>query len=243
MKRKSIIPAILFIHGILGIPDYFASYLPLVPPDWQVCNMLLKGHGGSVRDFSAASMDEWKQQVENALCALLKSHEKVVIAAHSMGTLLAIQQALKKPVAALFLINVPFKVRIRPELFRISWKVFWGDIRPDDKWTLAAQRAYGIERDPHVLRYLGWIPRYLELFSEIKRTRETAHRLTVPCQVYLSVQDEMVSLKGRKVLEGNPYVTLTILHESGHFYYSPEAQRQLREDFCMLVGRVQAGKD
>ena len=127
--------------------------------------------------------------------------------------------------------------------FRISWKVFWGDIRPDDKWTLAAQRVYGIERDPHVLRYLGWIPRYLELFSEIKRTRETAHRLTVPCQVYLSVQDEMVSLKGRKVLEGNPYVTLTILHESGHFYYSPEAQRQLREDFCMLVGRVQAGKD
>lgn len=234
--------AVLFIHGILGIPDYFAPFWPLVPGDWSVCNMLLKGHGGSVRDFSAASMDEWKQQVEKTLQALLESHERIVIVAHSMGTLFAIQQALEKPVAALFLIHVPLKVRIRPELFRISWKVFWGTVRPDDKWALAAERAYGMERDWHILRYLGWIPRYLELFSEIRRTGKMAHRLAVPCQAYLSVLDEMVSPKAGRVFAGNPYVTLTMLEESGHFYCSPEAWKLLLDDFRLLVRRIQAGE-
>ena len=99
--------AILFIHGILGIPEYFRPYLSLVPPDWSVYNMLLKGHGRGVRDFSHASMAQWKQQVDEALRMLSESHDKVVIAAHSMGTLFALQQAREREVAALFLINVP----------------------------------------------------------------------------------------------------------------------------------------
>jgi len=32
-------------------------------------------------------------------------------------------------------------------LFRTSWRVFTGNIKPDDKWSLAAQNAYSIERD------------------------------------------------------------------------------------------------
>lgn len=235
--------AILFIHGILGIPEYFRPYLSLVPPDWSVYNILLKGHGRGVRDFSHASMAQWKQQVDEALRTLSESHDKVVIAAHSMGTLFALQQARERLVAALFLINVPLRVRIRPELFRIAWKVFWGDIRPEDEWALAAQRAYGMDPDLHILRYLGWIPRYLELFSEIRRTRaclRTASGLTTRCQVYLSCRDEMVSPKSGKLWAGNPYVTVTMLKKSGHFYYSPKAQKKLQEGFRRMVSQVQA---
>lgn len=231
--------AILFIHGILGIPEYFRPYLALVPPDWSVCQILLKGHGGKVRDLSAASMEQWKQQVEKEYRTLSRSHDKVVIAAHSMGTLLALQQVLEKPAAALFLVNVPFRVRIRPELFRIVWKVFWGNIRPGDSRALAAQRAYGMDRDWHILRYLGWIPRYRELFAEIRKTRNLAPVLTTRCRVYLSEQDEMVSPESGRVWAGNPYVTVTMLKGSGHFYYSPEACKQLQEGFCQMVREVQ----
>lgn len=48
--------AVLFVHGILGSPAQFAPFLPLVPQDWSFCNLLLQGHGGGARDFSAASM-------------------------------------------------------------------------------------------------------------------------------------------------------------------------------------------
>lgn len=230
--------AILFVHGILGTPDHFESFLPLVPSNWSIYNILLKGHGGSVKDFSAASMAEWKQQVHEALQLLLATHSKVIIAAHSMGTLFVIQEAIDNPIAALFLLNVPLKVRIRFQLLKTAWRVFRGNIKQSDAWSLAAERAYGIDRDPHIFRYLGWIPRYMELFSEIRKTRKLAYKLAVPCRMYLSSQDEMVSPKSGKAFEKNAYVTVKALSSSGHFYYSSTDQQLLRDDFVDMIKDV-----
>lgn len=99
--------AVLFVHGILGSPAQFAPFLPLVPQDWSFCNLLLQGHGGGARDFSAASMAVWREQTRQAFAELRAQHETVVIAAHSMGTLFAVQEAVRSPVEGLFLLNVP----------------------------------------------------------------------------------------------------------------------------------------
>ena len=90
--------AVLFVHGILGSPAQFAPFLPLVPQDWSFCNLLLQGHGGGARDFSAASMAVWREQTRQAFAELRAQHETVVIAAHSMGTLFAVQEAVRSPV-------------------------------------------------------------------------------------------------------------------------------------------------
>ena len=71
--------AILFIHGILGTTSHFEPFLSLIPPNWSICNLSLKGHGGSVKDFSQASMTEWKQQVKNALEELSETNNKIII--------------------------------------------------------------------------------------------------------------------------------------------------------------------
>ena len=233
--------AILFVHGILGTPDHFKPFLPFVPTDWSVYNMLLKGHGGRVKDFSAASMAAWKQQVHDAVRELLETNDRIVIVAHSMGTLFAIQEAVNAPVAALFLMNVPLKIRIRFRLFQTSWRVFRGNIKPDDVVTLAAQKACGIEQDGHILRYLGWIPRYLELFAEIKKTRRFAQKLTAPSQVYLSLEDEMVSPKSGRLFEQNLHTAITMLNTSMHFYYSPEDQQRVQEDFRNWIQKLSDG--
>lgn len=230
--------AILFIHGILGTPDHFKPFLSLVPPNWSIYNILLKGHGGSVKDFSAASMAEWKQQVHETLKTILTTHSRVAIVAHSMGTLFAIQEAVETPIAALFLLNVPLIVHIRPQLFKTSWRIYRGNVKSDDVWSLAAQSAYGIDRDTHILRYLGWIPRYFELFSEIRRTRKIVYKLTVPCKVYLSMKDEMVSPKTGKIFEKIISVTVKTLNTSGHFYYSPRDRQILQEDFLDMLQRM-----
>lgn len=230
--------AILFIHGILGTPDHFIPFLPFVPSNWSIYNVLLKGHGGSVKDFSAASMNEWKQQVHIAFQSLSASHDKVVIVAHSMGTLFAMQEAINNQAAALFLLNTPLKIRITPRLFSTSWKIFYGKIRPSDERVIAAHRAYGIDSDTNILHYIGWVPRYLELFSEIRKTRKITHKLTAAAQVYLSLQDEMVSPKSGKAFEKNSHVTVKLLNTSGHFYYSPQDQRMLQKDFCDMVQKL-----
>ena len=227
--------AVLFVHGILGTPDHFIPFLSLVPPEDSVINLLLEGHGGSVRDFSAASMDRWKQQVCKALQTLRADHNRVVIAAHSMGTLLAIQEAVKEPVAALFLLNVPLSVRPTPQLLPTVWAVCRSRSPLGDQRLLAARNACSIQQDPRFWRYLGWVPRYAELFSEIGRTRKLVQSLTVPCYAYFSLKDEMVSPKSAGFLAGNPFITVKTLAGSGHFYYTPEDLRLLQADFSHML--------
>ena len=231
--------AILFIHGILGKPDYFNPFLPLVPSCWTIENILLKGHGGSVRDLAAASMAEWKQQVHGALSGLRANHAHVYITAHSMGTLFAIQEAIDAPVDGLFLLNVPLKIHVRLQLLKTVWRIFRGTVPADDPRMLAAQNACGVTQDPHIWRYLGWIPQYLALFAEIGRTRKMVSRLTAPCQAYLSMQDEMVSPAAGRILEQNACVRVQYLPVSGHFYYAPEELQLLQREFC---GMMHTGK-
>ena len=230
--------AILFVHGILGAPNHFEPFLPLVPSDWTVCNIMLKGHGGSVKEFSQASMAEWKQQVRDSLEKLSAENDKVIIVAHSMGTLFAIQEATEKPIDELFLLNTPLKLHISFRLFRTAWKVYTGNIKPDDKWALAAQNAYSIESDKHILRYLGWIPRYLELFAEIRKTRKIVKKLSTPSHIYLAVHDEMVSPKCSEMFRNNPRAEVKTLNTSGHFYYSSEDERLLKSDFEKMIRRI-----
>ena len=131
----------------------------------------------------------------------------------------------------------PLQVTLR--LFRTSWRVFTGNIKPDDKWSLAAQNAYSIERDNHILRYFGWIPRYLELFSEIRKTRKIIGKLLTPSHIYLSMLDEMVSPKCSKIFKDNTCICVKSLQTSGHFYYSPEDQCLMNEDFNKMIQNVQ----
>jgi len=226
---------ILFIHGILGTPEHFKQFLPLVPKEYSVRNLLLKGHGGSVRDLSQASMSEWKQQVSEALTELAESNDRVIIAAHSMGTLFAIQEAIRRPIDELFLINVPLKLHITFRLIRTMQKVYTGKIKPEDEWNLAAQKACSIRIEKNVFKYLTWIPRYLELFSEIRKTRKMLGSLSTKSHVYLSAYDEMVSVKCGKLFENNPQVSVKMLNSSGHFYYSPEDQKLMTEDFKRML--------
>ena len=54
---------VLFIHGIVGTPNHFNEFVPLVPESISVYNLLLDGHGKGVKDFSKASMKKWESQV------------------------------------------------------------------------------------------------------------------------------------------------------------------------------------
>ncbi len=178
--------AILFIHGILGKPDYFDFLMPSVPSDITVERILLDGHGGRVRDFSEAAMSTWREQVSRAVAALSKVHERIIIAAHSMVTLFAIQEAVAGHADCMFLLN------------------------------------------------FGWIPRYLELFAEIARTRRIMPQLTVPAIVFLSAHDEMISPDSYKYFK-HPTSKIIHLAESGHYYYTDDDKHTIISEFATML--------
>lgn len=58
---------LLFVHGILGKPDYFDFLRPHVPEDVSTTAILLEGHGKGPKEFAGASMCAWRAQVFQAI--------------------------------------------------------------------------------------------------------------------------------------------------------------------------------
>ena len=228
--------AVLFIHGIVGTPRHFDDLIPLLPDTVSVHNLLLAGHGGNARDFARASMTAWEQQVEAAIAALAKTHPHIYLVAHSMGALLSIEAALHhKEVEKLFLLAVPLRIALTPAMVRNSWKVYGGTIAPNDHTALAAQRCCGVAQTKNPLPYLGWIPRFLELFSKIRAVRKLLPKLTTPSLAAQSMKDELVSPRAMDELRRNPHITLLPLPHSGHYYYPPADKQALHEAFTAFL--------
>ena len=154
--------AVLLLHGIAGSPGHFRDLVPVIPAEFSVYNILLDGHSGKTENFSRSSMAKWKAQVAATLADLFARHEKVVIVAHSMGTLFAIQSAIDHPdkIPALFLLAAPLKLFLKPKMAINAFKVYFDKISPYDHEALAAKKCYGIGKDKNPLNYIGWIPRF-----------------------------------------------------------------------------------
>ncbi len=222
--------AVLMIHGIAGSPAHFKDLLPAVPEDWSVYNILLDGHGGEVADFGATSMEKWKTQVADVLAGLMEKYEKIVIVAHSMGTLFAIEGAAKYPqkIAGLFLLAVPLRVRVPASTVEAILRVAAGKT---DGHAIAAAMVEdcSITLDGPLHHYIGWAPRMLELLEEIRRVRTLLPRMRVPCLAFQSRKDELVSMDAAKDLQRNSRIQVTVLEDSGHFAYGSDDAELLRQ--------------
>lgn len=231
---------VLFIHGILGSPDMFNKYIEQMPKEWSVYNMLLDGHGKTVADFAHTSMKKWKNQVNHTVYELSEKYEKIIIVGHSMGTLLAINATEKYPskIKQLFLLAVPLKIFLRPIAPLTALKVVFEEVSDNDPIAVAMRDGYSVQPDKNLLGYLRWLPRYIELFKESRTTRTKAKLINVPCNVYLSKKDDMVSVHSEKYFTDNKNVKVSILENSLHLYFEePEMEFLLKEfnDVCNSV--------
>ena len=231
--------AVLFVHGIVGTPNHFAKFVERVPDGISVWNLLLDGHGGSVRDFSHTSMQKWEAQVRDAVDELSLTHSEIYIVAHSMGTLFAIDRAIEsEKVKGLFLLAVPLKIAPKARMVSNLCKVYFDKISPNDEVALAAKRCYGIAGDKNPFHYFGWLPRYLELFAKAKETRRKIQLLQTPCVAYQSAKDELVSGKSAQLLAKNETISVGELKHSGHYYYAHTDFAFLLSEFERFIGKL-----
>lgn len=215
--------AVLFIHGILSTPRYFDRFLPAVPEDWDIYNLLLDGHGGTVKDFSRTSMETWKAQTAQRMSALCGRYRNVVVIAHSLGTLLTINEAPRHPnIRAMLLLDPPLTVRIKPVMAVQSLKAAFGKLDESDPWEGALGSFISVTLTRRLWQYLGWVPRFRELLTLCRQTREKVRDIKVPCYVFHSGQDELVSPSCVRYFQEHPSVTHAVLEHSGHNYIPPE---------------------
>lgn len=229
--------AVLFVHGICGTPRHFDFLTARVPADVSVVNVLLHGHGGDVRAFSRSSMTAWEVQIRDAVDMLLEKHRRLYIVAHSMGALLAIENALRcqDRITGMLLLAVPLRIAPKMSALVHAAKAGMGCVKPGDVWAMAAQRAYGMQADRHIFRYLGWIPRYLELFAFSREMRKVLPRLQTHCRVFQSVQDEWVSVKACDDLQKAPGVHLEKLENSRHYGLTDADRARVEQAFDQML--------
>lgn len=219
--------AVLLIHGICGTPNHFRAVLPLeelVPEGWSLHNLVLDGHCATVEDFAHSSMEKWKSQVRSAFEALARTHDQVILVAHSMGTLLSVELSLEysEKIPVLFLINVPLRVMLRPFGVRNILRLAFGRLDFSDPIQKSTAQTTGIQMTKKLWKFIPWVPRILELLREMRRTIKRLDQIPSRCIAFQSEKDELVSNRSRRLLEKSGRVEVYNLLHSTHFYYSPE---------------------
>lgn len=230
--------AVLLIHGILGSPGHFRDVIPAIPEDYTIYSILLDGHSGRPENFSRSSMAKWKAQVNTTLAELFLRHEKVVIVAHSMGTLFAIQAAIDHPdkIPALFLLSIPTRPWVRLSTAVTAVKIAFGKLGSPAAQAMRGETA--LELTPKLWTYIGWVPRMIELLQECSRVRKLLPELAVPAQAYQSKVDELVSVRSCKDWEDHPFIQTTLLTNSGHFVYGQEDAAFLRKQLSEMLEKI-----
>ncbi len=231
--------AILMVHGILGTPRHFDFLLEIIPENISVVNILLPGHGATVQDFSKASMKAWKEKVETHMAALCRTHRRVIVVAHSMGTLLTCEAAQRHPeVKAFLFINVPLRVWVAPKLTPSALRWSFGRLIPGHPTDDGLKAAASPQPDKHLWRYLGWIPRFLELLVLCQQSKKRFEGLSLPAFAFQSYDDELVRRSTSHHLLKNPNIQHIMLQGCGHLIYPPDAQVRMQDALKTLLKTV-----
>ncbi len=232
--------AVLMVHGIVNSPRHFDWLIPLIPDSWSICNILLDGHGGSVKDFSRSSMKKWKQQVDSCLEELSQQHKAIIVVGYSMGTLLTMRLAEKYPqIKGMILLNPPLKVVVKPIIVVRSLKFTFGRLNRDNPVELATYNDISVKFEPYLWRYLGFVPRMLELLKLCRQCRTIATSLKTPCYVYFGTQDEFVPVKAKKYFENKENIQYKVFDNSGHFYYEADFREEVSDCFKLLIEQAE----
>lgn len=220
--------AVLMIHGICGSPRHFDFLLPLFDDSWAVHNILLDGHGGSVRDFSHSRMKLWQQQAEDALTRLSRQYDRILVVGHSMGSLLLLQRLARFPkILGCIFLNVPLHPKLGIRQAPMVLRALFGTSRLDDPREQLFVQDCSIQLSKNPFSYLGWIPRFIELLVLCSHCRKSMVPLPVPAFVVFTQQDEVVSIRSKCYFEQDPSVTLLVTQMSGHGGFLPQEQAQV----------------
>jgi carboxylesterase len=145
----------LLIHGLGGTPAQF-RYISreLAKAGFTVSCPQLSGHCGTSEEFRVSRWQDWYESVEKALVALRKRCDTVIVAGHSMGSLLSLHLAAQNPkdVDGLALLAPAFDldgwgVPFKQKLFRLvtqKWCADLFDFSERDTFGLKDERVRAI---------------------------------------------------------------------------------------------------
>lgn len=217
--------SVLLVHGHMGRRAQFDFLLPtLDEAGVEYRALCLPGHEGNVGDFAHSTAAQWQEAYDNAL-AEMRDRGKVLVVTHSMGGLLALDQAYRAPDEApdgILALCLPLAVRLTLLGVRLRVASALPPSKNEDERFAAARAMCGVG-GINILNSARLIPNTIALLRMIRRSRRTVRGLTLPLTVVNSLSDDIVSPRaiGLATRCGDCVNTVT-LSRSTHFRFPDE---------------------
>ena len=236
-ELKTADTVIVFIHGIQGSPVQFGYMIEKLNGAYSIENLLLPGHGSTMKAFARSSMEQWQNYVDEKIKQLENVYENIILVGHSMGCLLSVQAALSYPrrIRGLFLLAIPLKIRIRFPYVKNGAII--GFSKKNHNEVIAAGRKGNSISASNPLEYLAGIWRYIEVLAKSRSTRELLRRIKVPITVVQSADDEIVSKASLRYVDQMKNVQVRLV-QSGHYYYPKAVKELISEALTQFIQHV-----
>lgn len=102
---------VLLIHGFTGLPaELLLMGKYLQAEGYTVLGVRLAGHGTTVEDMSHMTGEDWLDSARDGYALLQGACDKVVVAGHSMGGILALLLAAEKEAAGVISMSAPIYI-------------------------------------------------------------------------------------------------------------------------------------
>lgn len=208
---------VLLIHGLNGsLRDMAEVELFLRKNKLVTKNLLLPGHGSSVRKMLSQGWPEWSQEVREAYRDMRKQCEHVFLVGHSLGGALALHTAAHEEVAGVVSMCAPLYMRpwMQPLVWATKYFLPMVPTLREDVRDRVARRRYARES-------YRWTPmRPVEsMINYLPTLRAELPRITAPALIMISNHDHVVPARdGREIYRqiGSREKYLVTFHHSYH---------------------------
>jgi carboxylesterase len=187
---------VVLVHGYTGSPSSmrpWAEYLN--QQGYTVRVPLLPGHGTKPEDLSEIKWQQWPEKIESELDELRKNCTKIFICGFSMGGGTTLHVATKRSdkIAGIILVNpmihLPFiGTKLAYLLSRI--KKYRSSAGDDIKRPGVTQGGYEVMSTEGIYQIL----------QMLKYTRANLHRVSVPMQLFHSVDDHTLPVSNTEIV-------------------------------------------
>ena len=229
---------VVLVHGYSGSPAELGLLADSLQREgYGVECPLLVGHGTCLEDLMPVDPDQWLKQIEAVVDRLQHEGQSVVVGGLSLGAILALQVARRRPcIQGVITYSPPIisgdpRALVAPLLARLLTSV----PRPADDFVdpTTAERIWTYNRWPSRCSV-----KVLELIAE---TRRHLAEVTQPLLVMASRLDRVITARGVNHLRqrvSSPSVKLQWLENSGHLITTDAEWRTVADVTADFIRRL-----